>query len=76
MQDTHTLSGTPIRARVATAIRVEMARRQISQTRLAEMAGMRQAVLSRRMTGETAFDLDDLDRLATALGVPVSSLVA
>jgi len=70
------LSGTPIRARVATAIRIEMARRQISQSRLAEMAGMRQAVLSRRMTGETAFDLDDLDRLSAALGVPVSTLVA
>lgn len=76
MQDTYPLSESPTQAVVTTAIRVEMARQQLTQDRLARMAGMRQQQLSRRMSGRTPWDVADLDRLAAALGVTVSDLVA
>lgn len=37
---------------------------------------MRQPYISRRMTGEIAFDLDDLERIADVLGVRVSDLLS
>lgn len=36
---------------------------------------MKQSTLARRMTGEIAFDLDDLEAIANVLGVPVISLL-
>ena len=75
MQVTNTLSGTPtgLRERVVVAVRVEMARQGITQTRLAELTGLSQAYISRRMTGDTALDIDDLDKIATALQVPAAA---
>lgn len=77
MQVTNTLSGTPtgggLREAVVVAVRVEMARQGVTQTRLAELTGLSQAYISRRMTGDTALDVDDLDKVAAALGVPAAA---
>lgn len=76
MQVVNTLSGTPagrLSDRVVEAVRVEMARRRVTQTKLADLTGLTQAYISRRMTGETPFDVDDLDKVAVALGVPVAT---
>jgi len=73
MQETNPLSG--LRARVAESIRVELARRRMSQRALAEATGLSQSYIGRRMTGEMPFTTDDLALIATALGVPVLALL-
>ena len=52
-----------------------LARRKMSTAELARRTGIKNSTMSRRMTGETAFDLDDLEVIAAALGVTVSDLV-
>ena len=64
-----------LRERTAEEIRVLLARRRMSAAELARRTGLKQSTMARRMTGETAFDLDDLEVIATALGVKVSDLV-
>lgn len=64
-----------LRVAVAEEVRVAMARKRINGARLASVIGRSQAYLSRRLTGETAFDVDDLERIADALGVPVVDLL-
>lgn len=54
---------------VAEEIRALLARRRISGRQLAEATGMSQSAISARLTGTTAIDLDDLQRIAAALGV-------
>ena len=61
--------------RVADSIRAEMARRRISQKELAERVGMTQPAVSRRLSGEVVFAVDELPTFAEALGVPVSTLL-
>lgn len=51
-----------------------MARRRMTVPRVASLSGMSPAYLYRRLSGETALDVDDLERLAEILGVPVTSL--
>jgi transcriptional regulator with XRE-family HTH domain len=60
---------------VAEEIRVLLARRKMSANQLAQVTGIKQSSLSRRMTGETAFDMDDLELIADALGVVVTDLM-
>lgn len=67
---------TGLREKIAEAVRVEMARARVSQRVLAERTGLSQSAISRRMTGETAFDLDDLEKMAAALGIPTSTLMS
>lgn len=52
-----------------------MARRRVTVPRLAVQTGMSPAYLYRRLSGETALDVDDLGRLAAALDVSVISLL-
>ena len=52
-----------------------MARRRLNQTELATAIGRSQSYVSRRVTGEFAFDLDDLERIAAALGVAYDRLL-
>jgi len=47
----------------------------MSATELARRTGIKQSTMSRRMTGETAFDMDDLEVIADALGVEVADLM-
>jgi transcriptional regulator with XRE-family HTH domain len=64
-----------LREHVAEEIRVLLARRKMSGAELARRTGIKQSTMSRRMTGETAFDMDDLEAIATALEIEVSDLI-
>lgn len=60
---------------ITTNVRVELARRNLTQTQLADLIGRPKAWVSRRMTGDTNFAVEDLASIATALNVPVASLL-
>lgn len=73
MQETNPASG--LREAVAEVVRVEMARRRMSQRALADATGLTQSYIGRRMTGDMPFTTDDLAKVAAALGLPVAALV-
>lgn len=56
-------------------IRAEMVRRGIRQVDLAATLDMRQSSLSVRLSGRVAFDVNELQAVATALGVPLVELL-
>ena len=60
---------------VGTEIKVMLLRRNMSGRRLAAKLGVSQTWLSSRLAGTTPIDLNDLDRIATAIGVPVQALL-
>ena len=64
-----------LRLEVAEEIRAWMARRRISGVKLAEQIGRTQPYVSRRLNGEVAFDVDDLEHIAAALGITVRDLI-
>lgn len=51
-----------------------MARRRLSAPQIAALMGTSSTYLYRRLNGETALDIDDLERLAAILQVPVLQL--
>lgn len=53
-----------------------MAAAAVSQTRLAEALGMSQSSVSRRLTGEAPFDVNELGAIAEVLGVELADLLA
>lgn len=63
-----------LREHVAEELRVLLARRKMSGAELARRTGIKQSTMSRRMTGETAFDMDDLEVIASVLDIQVSDL--
>ncbi len=65
--------------RVSSEIRAELGRQRMTQLALAEKIGMQPAILSKRLgskEGFRSFTLDELDAIASALGVPVERLIA
>lgn len=70
-------SPSPLTQRVAAEIRAELGRQQMSQRRLAELLGIDQALVSRRLAATNArpWTTDEIDRIAAALGVPVDRLL-
>lgn len=60
---------------VAANIRAEMGRRLTSQSHLADKMGRTQQFLSRRLTGQTNFTIEEIAQIAAILGVPVSTLL-
>lgn len=60
---------------VAAVIRAELARKQIPQTRLAEVLGLSNATVSRRVSGQAPFELDELPLVAQLLDMPVAALI-
>lgn len=70
-----TNASTVHRELVAAEVRAWMGRRRVTQTDLARALGKSQAYVSRRLTGEVPFDLDDILALATFLGVAVGTLL-
>lgn len=64
-----------LRERTAEEIRALLARRKMSATQLARHMGISQAYIWRRLSGETAFDLDDLEKIAVILDVEVTNLL-
>ncbi len=73
MQETNPLTG--LREAVSEAVRVEMARRRMTQRALAEATGLSQSYLGRRLIGELPFTTDDLVKVANALGVEVRTIM-
>lgn len=61
--------------RVALAIRVEMVRRGMRTSALAASIDESYLWLQRRLTGQTPFYLEDVQRIADALEIPLSALV-
>lgn len=61
--------------RTAANVRAEMARKRISQTKLAESLGWSQGAVSRRLSGRVALDLNELERIADQLGVTIFELI-
>jgi transcriptional regulator with XRE-family HTH domain len=51
-----------------------MARRNITQRSMAARLGMTQQALSRRLSGEVRFDVEELGQIADMLGIPVALL--
>jgi transcriptional regulator with XRE-family HTH domain len=64
-----------LRADVAEEVRALLGRRRMSDIALARKIDRSHTYLYRRLSGETAFDVDDLDRIAEALGVNVVDLL-
>lgn len=62
--------------RVAAEVRAESARRRVTGRELARRTGVPISTLSRWTTGQTPIQLDDLDRIADALGADVVTLIA
>jgi len=60
---------------VAAVVRAELARKQIPQSRLAEVLGLSPATISRRMGGTAPFELDELPIVAGLLGLSLTDLV-
>lgn len=63
------------REAVAAEVRAQMGRRRITQGQLAKALGMSQAAVSRRLTGELPFDLDDVLVMAQRFNVALSDLI-
>jgi transcriptional regulator with XRE-family HTH domain len=61
--------------RVARRLRGAIAENRIVQRDLAAAAGIGQPQMSRRITGFTPFTLDELDRVAEALGIALDALL-
>ena len=60
---------------VASNVRAEAARMGYNQVRLGQMLGISQPSINKRWTGKRPWQLEELDSLATALGVSVADLV-
>lgn len=64
------------REQVAAEVRAEMARQRISLTELADATSISPSTLRRRLDSVSPFDVDELDRVAGALGVSPDQLFA
>lgn len=62
---------TTRRAEVVDAVRAELARKRIPQSELSRLLGGSQSAWGRRMTGEIAFDVDELFKLSELLDVSI-----
>lgn len=60
---------------VADRVRAVMTEKKISGVALANLLGMTQPYLSRRLTGEVDFRIGELERIADKLGVPVAQFL-
>lgn len=62
-------------AKVAAIIRAEAARHRVSQTRIAASLDLSQAAVSRRMSGVTPWELDELPQVAQLLDLSLADLL-
>ena len=60
---------------VTANVRAEAARLGYNQVRLGQMLGITQSSVNKRWTGKRPWQLEELDSLASALGVSVVDLV-
>jgi transcriptional regulator with XRE-family HTH domain len=64
------------RQRLATNLRVRRKQRGISQERLADLAGLHRTYVGSIERGERNVSIDNIERLAVALGLEVVELLA
>lgn len=69
------MPNTTTGARLAEALRAEMARQRRSQTELAQYLGISQPAVSRRLNGDTPLDVDELYRIARFLDRPATDFL-
>jgi len=62
--------------RVAGEVRAELARQRMTQAAFAELLGRSDPYVTRRLSGEVAFNLTEVDRIAEVLQVPVQQLLS
>lgn len=62
--------------RIGTEIRVLMIRQNKRQIELAEVLGVTQGAISRYLAGERPLALDDLEKIARFLEIPIAELMA
>lgn len=62
--------------RVGRNVRAEMARNDLTQADIAARLRLTQPAVSRRLTGDVPFNVDELSIVSRAVGVPLSRLVA
>lgn len=60
---------------VGANVRAELSRRGHNQAALAEVLGITQSGVSKRLRGVTPFDVDELAAVSTWLGVPLGVLL-
>jgi len=70
------MDGLTLTEKVAEEIRVVLARRRMSQAELARRLEVSAAWLNYRLTGKQPIDLNDLARIAEALGVQPATLLS
>lgn len=58
---------------VAANVRAQLARQMVSQTTIGNILGLSKTAVSRRMRGDMEFRADELQSIATHLGVDVAS---
>jgi transcriptional regulator with XRE-family HTH domain len=76
MTQTRPTGPSPFSEFVASEIRSQMARKKISQTKLAlRLDGRSQPWISRRLNGEVEITIDDVVSIADALGVYASAIL-
>lgn len=63
------------RSAVIAEVRAEMGRQRVNASELGRVVGPNQQYWSRRLTGHTAFDIDDLAALSSVLQVPMSRFI-
>lgn len=63
------------RARVAATVRAEIARAGARRAEIATAAGLSYQALARRLSGDVAFDVDELAAVAQQLSIPVAQLL-
>jgi transcriptional regulator with XRE-family HTH domain len=61
--------------RVAANVRAELGRHSRSQADLGQALGRSQPYVSRRLSGKVAFGVDEVEQIASWLGVPVGVLL-
>ena len=67
---------TDLRDTVAGAVRAEIARRRMTQQGLADLLGVGQWWVSKRLTRSIPFTIEDLERIATALELPPAYFIS
>lgn len=75
MSSATTAEREPYAQSVAAEVRAAAARRRVTQASIARQLGMSQQALSRRWTGELAFDVNELFQVADILGIPLGDLL-
>lgn len=68
------MTGT-VRDHVAGVLRAEMARRKLTQREMGARCGRSHQWVTDRLNGKTPCNVDDLELLASVLGIPVAQFL-